>query len=93
MAPAGSIKPYDRPAASPLRKEILHLLLVRKSGAPVDCMAIINRNGDSMSLGETVMSRQGSAFEFAPFYRAWGRPVPASWIKMNAAVMAQAKKE
>jgi hypothetical protein len=93
MAPAGSIKPYERPADSSLRKEILHLLLVRKSGDPVDCMAIINRNGDSVSLGETVMSSQGSAFEFAPFYRSWGRPVPASWIKMNAVVMAQAKKE
>ena len=93
MAPAGSIKPYERPADSSLRKELLHLLLVKKSGDPVDCMAIINRNGDSVSLGETVMSSQGSAFEFASFYRAWGRPVPASWTKMYAVVMAQAKKE
>jgi hypothetical protein len=92
MAPTGSIKPYERPVDSPLRKEILHLLLVRKSGDPVDCMAIIKRNGDSVSLGETV-SRPSTAFEFAPFYRAWGRPVPASWIKLNAVVMAQAKKE
>ena len=93
MAPASSLKPYERPADSSLRKEALHLLLVRKSGDPVDCIAIINRDGDNVSLEETVISTQHSAFEFAPFYRAWGRPVPASWIAMNAVAMAQAKKE
>ena len=56
MAPAEILKPYERPADSPLRKEVLTLLLVGKSGDPVDCMAIINRDGNGVSLGETVIS-------------------------------------
>jgi len=93
MAPASSLRLYERPADSSLRKEALTLLLVRKRGDPVDCMAIINRDGDSVSLGETVMSTPPTAFEFAPFYQAWGRTVPASWIETSAAVMSQAKRE
>jgi hypothetical protein len=92
IAPARSLRPYEQPADASFRKEALTLLLVSKSGDPVDCMAIINREGDSVSLGETVISTSRSAFEFAPFYQAWGRPVPSSWIKMSAAILATQKE-
>jgi hypothetical protein len=92
IAPARSLRPYERPADSSSRKEALKLLLVSKSGDPVDCMAIINREGDRVSLGETVISTSRSAFQFAPFYQAWGRPVPSSWIKMSAAILATQKE-
>jgi hypothetical protein len=92
IAPARSLRPYERPADSSSRKEALTLLLVSKSGDPVDCMAIINREGEGVSLGETVISTARSAFEFAPFYQAWGRPVPSSWIKMSAAILATQKE-
>jgi hypothetical protein len=92
IAPARSLRTYERPADSSSRKEALTLRLVSKSGDPVDCRAIINREGDSVSLGETVISTSHSAFEFAPFYRAWGRSVPSSWIKMSAAILATQKE-
>jgi hypothetical protein len=92
IAPARSLRPYERPADSSSRKEALTLLLVSKSGDPVDCMAIINREGEGVSLGETVISTARSACEFAPFYQAWGRPVPSSWIKMSAAILATQKE-
>jgi hypothetical protein len=55
-------------------------------------MAIINREGEGVSLGETVISTARSACEFAPFYQAWGRPVSSSWIKMSAAILATQKE-
>jgi hypothetical protein len=91
MARAESLKPYERPADSPLRKEALTLLLVSKSGDPIDYMALINRDSDGVSLGETVIVSSPAAFEFAPFYHAWGRPVPASWIETSAAIMSRSK--
>jgi len=68
IAPAESLRGYERPADSPLRKEALSLDLVSKSGEPIDCMAIINRDGDNVSLGETVTRTSLAVFEFAPFY-------------------------
>jgi hypothetical protein len=93
MAKAENLRPYERPADSPTRIEALHALLVRKTGDPVDCIAVINRDGEAVSLGETAVSTGRAAFEFAPFYAAWGRPVPSSWIETSAAIMARAKTE
>jgi hypothetical protein len=93
MASAESLKPYERPADSPVRREALSLSLVSKSGEPIECMAMISRDGDAVSLGETIISTGGASFEFAPFYQAWGRSVPDSWSKVSAAILARAKKE
>jgi hypothetical protein len=93
MAKAENLRPYERPADSPTRKEALHALLVRKIGDPVDCVAMINRDGAAVSLTATEVITGGAAFEFAPFYTAWGRPVPPSWIETDAALMARAKTE
>jgi hypothetical protein len=41
----------------------------------------------------TVLALARAAFEFAPFYQAWGRPVPDSWIEASAGIMARAKNE
>jgi hypothetical protein len=88
MAPAKSLRPYERPATSSSRKEALTLVLVSKSEEPIDCMALISCDGNSVSLGETVISTSRAAFQFAPFYRAWGRAVPRDWIKVSAAILA-----
>jgi hypothetical protein len=93
MAKAESLRPYERPADSPTRTEALHAIIVRKRGDPVDCIAVINRDGEAVSLGETKVSTGQAAFEFAPFYAAWGRLVPPSWIKTSAAILARAKTE
>ncbi len=93
MAPAENLKPYERPADSSLRREALTLGLVSKSGDPIDCMAMINRDGNVLALGETVVSTPFGVFEFAPFYRAWGRPVPRSWIETSAAILQRGKSE
>jgi hypothetical protein len=91
MAPAESLGPYERPAESPRRIEALSASLVRKTGDPIDCMAVIHRNGDVASLGETDISTFGAQFEFAPFYEAWGRPIPPSWVDISKAIVARAK--
>jgi hypothetical protein len=93
MATAESLGPYERPADSPTRREALTAHLVRKRGDPIECIAMIKRDGDEVSLGETVITNGGAAFEFAAFYRAWGRPVPESWIKTGAAIIARAKSD
>jgi hypothetical protein len=92
MAPAESLRAYERPAESPKRAEVLAASLVNKTGDPIDCMALIHRNGDVVSLGETVINTSGAQFEFAPFYRAWGRSIPPSWIDTSKAVMARARR-
>lgn len=91
MAAAESLRPYERPADSPTRTEALTALLVSKHGDPVQCVAMIDRDGDAVSLGDTVITKDGAAFEFAPFYHAWGRPVPPSWITTGATILARAK--
>ncbi len=93
MAKAESLRPYERPADSPTRTEALHALLVRKIGDPVDCIAMISRDGGTVLLGPTEVITGGAAFEFAPFYTAWGRSIPPSWVETAAAVMARAKTE
>jgi hypothetical protein len=80
MAPADSVKPYERPSESSARIEALSLTVVRKEGEPVDLMAMIKRDGDVVSLGDTQVI-EDVPFEFAPFYRAWGREIPTSWMR------------
>jgi hypothetical protein len=76
-----SLKPYERPADLPTRQEALTLTLVRKTGEPLDIMAMIVRDADRVSLAETQIEHKIAPFEFAAFYRAWGRPIPSSWIE------------
>ena len=90
---ASDLKPYERPADSQVRKEALALHMVSKAGELLDCVAEIVRDGDKISLGETMVSDAGAAFEFAPFFQAWGVPVPQSWMKASRLIMAAAKRE
>jgi hypothetical protein len=53
--------------------------MVSKSGEPVQYMAMIERDGENVFLGETFVTRGQPVWEFAPFYQAWGRPIPESW--------------
>lgn len=87
LAPHSNLVPYKQPSELPTRKEGLGLTLVTKAGEPVQFMAIINRDGDSVSLGETSIIRGGAAFAFAPFYAAWGRPIPKAWLELALAAL------
>ena len=87
MAPASDLAPYQRPAELPTRREALMLALVTKTGEPVDFIAMINRDGDTVSLGETSIIRGGAAFMFAPFYEAWGRPIPEAWLALGRSAL------
>ena len=79
MAPLAEITGYQSPSEVPTRKETLGLVMVGKSGEPVQYMAMIERDGENVSLGETFVTRGQPVWEFAPFYQAWGRPIPESW--------------
>ncbi len=92
-APANELKPYERPADSPVRKESLTLHLVSKSGVSFDCEAEIIKDGEKVSLGATQITDQSAAFEFAPFLQAWGRPIPDSWMETSRMIMAAAKHD
>lgn len=82
LAPASDLAPYQRPAELANRKEALVLTLVTKTEEPVQFIAMINRDGDSVTLGKTSISRGGAEFSFAPFYQAWGRPIPEAWLAL-----------
>lgn len=88
---ADQLKAYERPADSPDRTEALVLHLVSKSGEPLDFSAEIVRDGEQVSLGNTEVAERVAAFDFLPFYQAWGRPVPESWMDVSRTVMAVAK--
>lgn len=92
-ASAAELKPYERPADSPARKEVLTLHMATKSGASFDCAAEIVRNGKEPSLGETRVAEGSAAFEFAPFFQAWGLPIPESWMEASVQILAAAKRE
>ena len=79
MAPLAEIKGYQSASEVPTRKEVLGLVMVGKSGEPVQYMAMIERDGKNVSLGGTFVTRGQPVWEFAPFYQAWGRPIPQSW--------------
>ena len=91
MAPLAEIKGYQSPSEVPTRKEALGLVMVSKDGEPIQYMAMIERDGDRVSLGETFSTRGRPVWEFAPFYQAWGRPIPQSWtVGVRDAVSGQA---
>jgi hypothetical protein len=79
IAPATELIGYQSPSEVPTRKEAVCLVLASKTGEPVHYLAMIERNGDKVTLGETVVNRGLPVWEFAPFYQAWGRPIPDNW--------------
>ena len=86
-APYDPSKPYRRAVDAPEKKELLTATLVTKSGDPVHLSAFIQRTGDDVSLGETVLVRNQAQIAFAPIYAAWGREIPAEWkdvLKLSA---------
>jgi len=91
-APASELKAYERPADSPARKEVLTLSMVCKSGTSIDCEAEILRDGEKVTLGETRVADESAAFEFAPFFQAWGVPLPQSWLETSRSIMTAAKR-
>lgn len=92
VAAPSDLLPYQRPTDSPARREALTLTLVRKVGAPLDMSAMIIRDGGSVSLEQTRITRGVAPFEFAPFYQAWGRSIPETWVKLSNAVIAVSKR-
>jgi hypothetical protein len=86
------LKPYERPADSPVRTEGLFLDMVSKSGEPLNYFAKIVREGEKVSLGNAEMSGITGSFIFAPFYQAWGRPIPQAWTDMDRAILNAAKQ-
>ncbi len=84
-APQSDLAPYQRPSELATREEGLSLSLATKTGEPVEFCAMISRDGDTVSLGETSIIRGGAHFNFAPFYKAWGRPIPEDWLALGRA--------
>jgi hypothetical protein len=66
--------------------------MVSKNGEPLNCFAKIIREGEKVSLVNSQMLGITLAHAFAPFYKAWGRPIPEAWTDMERAVLAMAKK-
>lgn len=89
---AEKLKPYERAADSPERREVLTLSLVTQDGDPLEFMAMIERSGQTVSLSETQRADNTAPFAFAPFYRAWGRAVPDSWITMSRAILQRGRR-
>ena len=81
-APADRLKPFQRAVDSPAREEALAANLVTKHEDPIHFTATINRDPESLTLGETHVERDQALFSFAPVYEAWGRPIPNQWIEM-----------
>jgi hypothetical protein len=79
MAPADASKPYMRAADAPDKIEMLHAILVRNEGEPVELFAEFHRHDDKVTLGETDTVRGGQNYIFAPVYEAWGRAIPSDW--------------
>jgi hypothetical protein len=79
MTPLAEIKGYQSPSEVPTRKEALGLVMVGESGEPVQYMAMIERDGETVSLGKTFVTRGQPVWQFAPFYQAWGRLIPETW--------------
>ncbi len=80
-APFDPSNPYRRAADSPEKKEFLSAILATKIGDPVQLLALIERKGDNVTLGDTNTFRNQAQIAFAPVYAAWGREIPDAWIK------------
>ncbi|VBM56246.1 Uncharacterised protein [Burkholderia pseudomallei] len=85
-APYDPSKPYRRAADAPEKKEFLSAILVTKTGDPVQLVALIERAGNEVTLGETDTFRDQAQIAFAPIYAAWGREIPDAWIKATKIV-------
>ena len=83
FARPSDLSPYQLPRDAENRREALVLSLVSMTGEPVQFLAEIERDGDTVSLGETSMSRGGAHFAFAPFYKVWDRPIPEFWLELE----------
>ncbi len=92
-ARADQLRPYERPVELQERREGLALHMASKLGEPVGFFAEISRDGDKVELGQTVVSKDMAAFEFAAFYRAWGRELPKEWLSVERAVSAAMRTE
>jgi hypothetical protein len=92
IARADELRPYERPTDSPVRVEGLSLDMVSKNGEPINRFARIVREGQKVSLINSEVSGVPLSHAFAPFYKAWGRPIPEAWIEMERTVFAMAKK-
>lgn len=67
-------KPYMRAVDAPDRVEILHAVLVRSEGDPVELIADFRRQGGQVRLADTQTMKGGSTI-----YNAWGRALPDNW--------------
>jgi hypothetical protein len=84
---ASELRPYERPADSSVRTEVLFLNLVSKDGVALDFVADIVRDGQAFSLGNTQILKDSALFQLAPFYESWGCSLPVEWMtKANAAL-------
>jgi hypothetical protein len=78
-AVANPNKPFMRAEDAPDRIEMLHAVLVRREGDPVELFADFLRQGDQVKLGDTQTVKGGQHYMFAPIYEAWARPLPDDW--------------
>lgn len=92
IARSDQLKPYERPADSPARIEGLSLEMVSKNGEPISHFARIVRAGEKVALIDSELPRIALPHSFAPFYNAWGRPIPEAWIDIECTVFGAAKK-
>ena len=80
-APFDPAQPFQGAYGSPKRGEALVASLAQKNSEIIRWTAEILRDGDKVSLGETRREQGGAAFHFASVYEAWGREIPADWMK------------
>ena len=92
IARSDQLKPYERPADSSVRTEGLSLDMVSKNGEPINRFAKIVRDGQKVALVDSEIPGVALSHAFAPFYKAWGRPIPKVWTDIERIVFATAKK-
>lgn len=73
------ISPFMRAEDAPDRIEMLHAVLVRREGDPIELFADFRRQGDQVKLGDTQTVKGGQHYMFAPIYEVWGRALPHDW--------------
>jgi len=87
LAPVASVKPYERAADSSERQEALTAALITKGGMTVEMRAMITRDGNRLSLGDTEIDRSAVLMFFAPVYKAWKQPIPDGWIERATGIL------
>jgi len=80
-------RPYMRAGEAEDRKEFLSATLVQQHGDPVMLSAEMIRTEDGLRLGGTERLTGGAHFMFAPFYEAWGKPIPDNWMEQSLEAM------